>query len=391
MANITTSTIENYKELEKILPSGPILYLSKFFDVIFLSTKWRNYLPFGLSSAPHGIFSFYVGDLTDYFPKLKVYNGEDVCDFLKTDSTILGDLTNPMTLLVLSMLVLCLCAVKAVLLPQFQNLGKKIATQSHGKEWVKQNEIRIQKFGEYCFRLLYHASIGVYGLYYFSSKEWWKNGTIYLWNDWPRQPIEPGMTFYYLIQAAYNVDALIYLARLSYCLKWKDGVPRLAWSETVRGDFREMAIHHIITNALVFSSSYLRLTRAGSVVFMIHDISDVPIDMSKLANFVKWKTTTAVCFALMVITWFITRLGILPFILFPSILYETPIMIDYGLNPIFYYAYRWPLFIMVAFMILLHCCWFKMMLKMGYVLVWTGETHDLSEHKSGEEYYKKKD
>jgi len=365
--------------------------MSKFLDVILSSTKWRDYLPLELASKPRGMFSFYVGNLTDYFPKLKEYHGEDIWEFAKTDSTVLGDLTNPTTLLVLSIVVACLCTVKALLLPMFQRLGKNVAIQSHGKEWVKQNEIRIQKFGEYCFRLLYHTSIGVYGLYYFSSKEWWKNGTIYLWADYPRQPIEPGMTFYYLIQAAYNVEALIYLAWLSFTVNWKNGMPRLTWSKTVRGDFREMAIHHVITNVLIFSSSYLRLTRIGSVIFLIHDISDVPIDMSKLANFVKWKSTTVVCFTLMVITWFITRLGILPFILFPSMLYETQVMMEYGLDPLFYYAYRWPLYILIAFMIVLHCCWFMMMLKMGYVLVSSGETHDLSEHKSGEEYYKKKD
>merc|ERR1711862_697998 len=151
-----------------------------------------------------------------------------------------------------------------------------------------------------------------------------------------------------------------------------------------------MAIHHIITNVLIFSSSYLRLTRAGSVLFLIHDVSDVPIDLSKLANFVKWKTTTIFCFATMVIVWFITRLGILPFIIYPSMLYESQIMMEYGLDPIFFYAYRWPLGILVALMIALHFCWFMMMLKMGFVLVSSGETHDLSEHKSGEEYYCKK-
>lgn len=390
MSNITTATIERYKELEKILPSGPILFFSKFLDIILFSTKWRDYLPFGLSAAPHGIFSFYVGNLTDYFPKLKEYGGENLWEFMTMDSTVLGDLTNPMTLIVLSILVFCLCAVKSFLLPRFQSIGTKLAIQSHGKEWVNQNTTRIQKFGEYCFRLLYHTSIGTYGLCYFYSKEWWKDGTIHLWIDYPRQPIEPGMAWFYLVQAAYNIEALIYLARLSYCVKWKDGMPRMTWSQTVRGDFREMAIHHIITNALIFSSSYLRLTRAGSVVFLIHDVSDVPIDLSKLANFVKWKSTTIVCFALMVICWFITRLGILPFVVYPSMLYETPIMIDYGLNPIFYYAYRWPLFLLIASIIALHCCWFVMMLKMGYVLVSSGETHDLSEHKSGEEYYKKK-
>ena len=41
-------------------------------------------------------------------------------------------------------------------------------------------------------------------------------------------------------------------------------------------------------------------------------VSDVPVDLSKLANFLKWKVTTVVCFGTMVLTWLYTRLYILP-------------------------------------------------------------------------------
>ena len=53
--------------------------------------------------------------------------------------------------------------------------------------------------------------------------------------------------------------------------------------------------------------------------------------------------------------------------------------------PSVYVTYRHIFFVSMGLLILLHLAWFTMFLKMGYVLVRKGETHDLSEHKSGED------
>ena len=157
-----------------------------------------------------------------------------------------------------------------------------------------------------------------------------------MWIGHPNHPVEPGMSWYYLVQCAYNVDALISLLTLSFTIEPVNPLAyssaleflerehvvdenqrkqqvlkmmvssrdqtvlwtpffQVKWSPTRRGDFREMMVHHIVTNMLIFFSSYYRFTRVGSMIFLIHDLSDVPIDMSKLANFVKWKATTGRC------------------------------------------------------------------------------------------------
>jgi hypothetical protein len=370
---------------------------------------WREYLP------PHwtqrgawlaGEFQLVqpVGDLMPslltYEEYLKGNNGsigwESLYKFtFETTSTSLADLTSPSAICVLALLVCILRRIKGVLLPWFSSLGRRAAIVTHGKEWLEHsnNQIRIVKFGEYVFRLLFHCLISIAGIIYFWDKEWWSaGGTKSLWLEYPRQPISPGMTWYYLLQSAYNIDAMLSLLELSFVLKldgrgktWQFPGIRVAWSPTLRGDFREMFVHHIVTNLLIIGSSFFRLTRVGSMVFLVHDISDVPVDLSKLANFLKWKKTTSVCFFTMCCLWMITRLSILPFFIYKSVLYESWMVCKSGvIHPLYYVLYQ-PIFVfLMGLLIVLHLAWFTMFLQMGWFLIFKGEAHDLSEHKSGE-------
>lgn len=258
------------------------------------------------------------------------------------------------------------------------------------------------KFGEYVFRFLYHTTLSVVGVWYFWDASWWdvsRGGTTNLWLEFPNQTIDVGMIWYYLVQCAYNVDALIYLMEHSVIIKIQSPIPlntrgwqsplKVSWNPNRRGDFQEMALHHVITNMLVIGSSAVRLTRIGSMVFLVHDLSDIPVDMSKLANFMKWKIATAFCFTLMLITWIIFRLGVLPFVIFRSIIVESPEMYSDGELDVSVYHLYLPLFnILIGGLIGLHSFWFFIIVRIGIYLVTKGETHDLSEHKQGEDQKK---
>jgi hypothetical protein len=298
------------------------------------------------------------------------------------------------------MLVLILRQVKSFACPIFCQIGRKLGRSTHGAEWERNNEEKIQKFGEYVFRLFYHSFVSGFGLWYFWNKPWWNDnqgGTRTLWEEYPYQPISNGMIWYYLIQSAYNLDAVASLIQLSFVVKLGNpfvskgkGPHRLIsieWSPTCRGDFREMAIHHVITNLLVIGSSHFRLTRIGSMVFLVHDISDVPVDLSKLANFMKWKVTTIFCFVSMVITWAVTRLGILPFVIFKSVITESHLT-TMGLDVKSYYMWRPFFYVLFSGIIALHIFWFHLFLKIGYALAFKKELHDYTEHKNGEQEVK---
>jgi len=393
-----------------LLPPWHLLLFAKTFDIVITAMFLKEYLPFGLADAIDNYIDIIPThkETVDPFPtyteflltKNNQHSLSNLYEFaFKTPSTSLGDLTSKDGLVVLIGLVLILRQLKAVLLPMFSDFGRRVGRSTHGEEWEHANEERIIKFGEYVFRFSYHLALSIFGIWYFSGMSWWdksRGGTMNLWYGYPNnQPVEVGMAWYYLLQSAYNVEALISLAELSCICKFQSPItPKtgewrrplvLGWSPTVRGDFREMAIHHAVTNLLVVGSSYGRFTRVGSMVFVVHDISDVPVDMSKLANFMKWKKTTTCAFVTMVLCWVIFRLGVLPFTIFKSILTESQILVESeGLSPVIYHVFFKVFVFLVAAIICLHVFWFFILVRIGYHLVAKGEQHDLSEHKKGE-------
>jgi hypothetical protein len=459
-----------------IVPSAPYLLVSKIVDVSCdlpvvsnicpadTEGGWRSSLPNGWGEFPTGklshSYSSYFGDdiVADvsYGDFLQSENAVDVSKLsgsdaisgtltnyynfaFNTSTTTLCDLTNPLALCILLALVVMVRIVKRFFLPKFSALGLRLGRSSHGPEWEVDNEERIVKFGEYVYRLCYHSAVSLYGLWYFYDKSWWNNsmgGTKNLWILHPNHPVEPGMAWYYLIQSAYNVDAMLSLMELSFSMEWVNpfayssaiqfleeecGIGegentksveidvsngtmiymreaaaskpilwtplfQLKWSPTIRGDFTEMFIHHIITNMLIFGSSFYRFTRIGSMIFLVHDLSEPPVDMSKLANFVKWKRCSIVSFSVMVLVWILTRLTIFPFVIFRSVVVESYeyLVVEGSMDPAFYAVCISTFQYLLGALIFLHVVWFFIILKIGWTLVKKGEAHDYSEFKRGE-------
>jgi len=319
----------------------------------------------------------------------------------ETNSSALSNLLSPTGLWGVFLLVLLIRAFKSYALPKFQKIGTDLAQKAHGDSWLEdeENKIRITKFGEYVYRLLYHSTISLVGAYFFWDAPWWnkdQGGTVNLFINFPSDPVKPSMSWYYLLQASYNVDAMISLLDISFQLNYRSKYSLLptsiGWASTVRGDFNEMLAHHIVTNALVFLSSYFRQTRIGSMVFWMHDISDVPVDICKLANFVKWHYTTTTAFFLLCAIWFATRLYVLPLTIWKSIYTESLYMMK-GNPPqykIYFYAYQPIFLILLGILIVLHLLWFSMFINMAIVLLKKGEAHDLSVHKNGEKQPQRK-
>jgi len=252
---------------------------------------------------------------------------------------------------------------------------------------VKQNEIRLYKFSEYAFRLLYHSMISIYGILLFMRHDWWlpaNGGSKNFWIDYPNHTLAPDMILYCLLQGAYNVDAMISILRMSFTVQMdmsKFPFITVRWAETVRGDFNEMFIHHIITNALIFGASHFRYLRTMIAILFVHDLSDVPVDISKMAHFMRLKKTVLV-FSVLLLTWIVTRLLILPLVIWKSMIYESVILEE--VNAEYYFTF-YPMFIgLVGGIVILHYFWFWIMMKILYSFVRTGKNQDLSEHKNGE-------
>jgi len=371
--------------------------------------QWRDYLPFSAGSRwfshalPSTSFSEAFPILTTYADFIEQNNGlysywnfASMAKFAKMPSTSLGVVTTNDSLVVLLFLVFFMRKVKGVLIPYFCSIGRKLGRSTHGIEWERENDERIIKFGEYVFRFFFHSAVSVYGLWYFLGEPWWdpaQGGVKVTFAGHPDHAIDVGMIWYYLLQCAYNVEAMISLIELSVDFRMQgiysssngklQSSFKIAWSPTCRGDFSEMFVHHVITNLLVIGSSHCRFTRIGSMVFMVHDVSDVPVDMSKLANFMKWKTSTVVAFVALLVTWVLTRLYILPFVIVKGVFdHDHEVQSFHIIHHVMALAIFKVLLIGIT---ILHVFWFLILIRILYRLVMKGERHDLSEHKQGED------
>jgi hypothetical protein len=189
------------------------------------------------------------------------------------------------------------------------------------------------------------------------------------------------MAWYYIIQAAYNLDAIISLIKVSFAVQlrwpvasstkfgkvisttyimydWQSPI-KISWSNTIREDFKELAFHDVLTNALCLGSSFCRITRAGSLIFLVHDVSAVTVKISKISNFMQWKQATLAAFTVMLMTWAVTRLYILPFIIVRGALSYQHYVLQEGLSPMFYICYRHMFDTALVSLCLLQVYWFN--------------------------------
>lgn len=194
-------------------PPAPVVWGLTFLDTICQTTSllqcrdWRERI--GVQEGSW--LAHKVGNIAESFPKLITFQqfrqlqlqqdattslGSSLYSYaFETPSTALGDLTTPTAMFVLVVLILIWRGIKMFLLPYFSKVGRIAGRRTHGAQWEENNQARIEKFGEYVLRLIFHLCISIYGVYYFWDKDWWKlpGGTVALFQSYPDQRIEPGM------------------------------------------------------------------------------------------------------------------------------------------------------------------------------------------------------
>lgn len=416
-----------------------------------------------LSSSPHPLPPLI---------KLKDFIRTGQGNFLEylfwTDNTALGDISSRFSILVVFILILLIRKIKYRLIPFFSSIGKELAEKGrqNGKEWVRNpaNQIRIEKFGEYCFRLIYHSLLSLYGVYfnfghylwsYYKQKEILFDNIqpeieeeeeyyIWSWSLYPGEAIKPAIAWYFLIQFAYHLEALITQIMISFQasetragtgtannnLNNNSNTPlssshnnssNSSNSSSHRNSYYyNTLLYHLVANVVIFFYSNARFSKFGSFVILLHNISDVPVDLSKLANFMKWKRATVISIIILVFFWCYTRLLIMPSIVYRSVIslnnniFQQKIMdteknaentnnwyynnnddeqqiqqqqeLVESRNFLFYY--RLFCFFSVGITVI-HFAWFIMFLKMSYVLVTNVKEIDVFEEEQ-EEYYEER-
>lgn len=172
------------------------------------------------------------------------------------------------------------------------------------------------KFLECSWQLVYYSISFVFGFYVLSDKAWLYD-IRYCWIGYPSYKLDNDVWCYYMISLGFY---------------W--GMTITHFLETRRKDFYQMFAHHMITIALLVFSFTCNFSRVGSLTVVVHDIADVPLQLSKLFIYLKWKRSCDTCFAIFAIVWIVTRCIYFPFsIVASTALYAHTIV---PMHPVYY-------------------------------------------------------
>jgi ceramide synthetase len=111
-------------------------------------------------------------------------------------------------------------------------------------------------------------------------------------HNYPCQKIPDNLDNFYIFKLAYHTYELIY--SLIFHRK--------------RVDFPEYVLHHFLTFALIFTSYTLNYLPIGSIVMLLHDITDLCMSIFKLSSDVTPMIVQFLTYSLMVVPWIYFRL-----------------------------------------------------------------------------------
>lgn len=187
---------------------------------------------------------------------------------------------------------------------QIQGIAKQLDwSEEKVDRWIRRRLTRkktLKKFTESAWRFTFYFCVVCYGVYTLWDKSWLYSIN-YCWYDFPHHNITNDIWRYYMLELGFY---------------WS-----LTFSQFIdakRKDFLQMFLHHTVTIALLTLSWATNFFRLGSLVLVIHDFADVPLEATKLARYVKNQRATDLCFAVFAVTWIMSRL-----VLFPGIIYNT--------------------------------------------------------------------
>lgn len=153
---------------------------------------------------------------------------------------------------------------------------------------VTVRENALSKFNESCVSVTHHLGLFIWTLWAVWGADYLSDVSL-SWVDWPQ--VMPFHT-----QVVYLVHFGVYFHFL------------LAhFFQTVRKDFWVMFVHHIATSCLLGFSYICGFWRIGILVSLVHDVSDIFIQIAKLAKYLNYSFMCDIFFVLFAISFFLSR------------------------------------------------------------------------------------
>eukprot|EP00638_Chattonella_subsalsa_P006567 CAMPEP_0117756294 /NCGR_PEP_ID=MMETSP0947-20121206/13987_1 /TAXON_ID=44440 /ORGANISM="Chattonella subsalsa, Strain CCMP2191" /LENGTH=379 /DNA_ID=CAMNT_0005575843 /DNA_START=151 /DNA_END=1290 /DNA_ORIENTATION=+ len=173
------------------------------------------------------------------------------------------------------------------------------------KGYIKQRRIerlqnlRLYKFTESWWRFLLYSATTAAGIYVNYDKPWVEDIGQY-WVGYPLQVVPQDIKMYYLLEFGLYLNFFIF-----------------QFLDTKRKDFWEMFIHHIATLLLIAFSYMTNFVRIGSMVLLLHDVSDIFLESAKILNYTKqarpiFSIPADATFVAFAVVFFVSRLVLFP-------------------------------------------------------------------------------
>ncbi|XP_076327474.1 ceramide synthase 6-like [Tachypleus tridentatus] len=200
---------------------------------------------------------------------------------------------------------------------QIQGLAKQLEWSERKIErWLRQRTVQqkkpqaLSKFTESSWRFTFYTTTFLYGFYTLYDKQWFWD-TKYCWYDYPDHSVTNDIWWYYMIELGFY-----------WSLTFSQ------FMDVKRKDFFQMFIHHIITIMLLSFSWACNFWRIGTLVLVIHDFADIPLELTKMAKYIGHQQVTDSLFLIFAIAWIVSRLGLFPCRVIYSTLFEAVAIID---------------------------------------------------------------
>jgi len=218
---------------------------------------------------------------------------------------------------------------------------------------------KIMRFGHTLVKLCFFVVVSIYGYIVLKDKDYlpWALGgsgdiTEAFPDNFPFVSYHEDVAHYYLWGLSYHVMSLVYHL----------GMPK-------KPDFMEMFLHHVVTIFLIFFSYMSGYLRIGSLVFFLHDVTDVASYLMKTAVDTQSSLFNKFAFSNLLISWGYGRLFVFPYFL----MYETFFSPRYTMMKVNgYYFFNSMLVILYC----LHVYWYSLFLRMGFAYATRGVIKD---------------
>jgi len=170
---------------------------------------------------------------------------------------------------------------------------------------------RQRKWNESCWKATVFSTFVIAALVV-SMKEKWFTDTRYYWAGCTHFPpcnltVTKGVLFFFALETGFYIQAIHFLL----------------FHEVRRKDWAESMTHHVATVVLLVYAYYVNFARVGTMVLLVHDVSDIFLESAKLARYARRQSLAMFFFFIFLLVWVATRNVYFPAVIIRSTMTES--------------------------------------------------------------------